>query len=125
MLQNFLDTDSDVLRVGLSNYLHQYQYSNARTDDLWRALSNVSVLKTILITLIKTFVLSGYSELVCQCDLRDGEVGSSKRLSIGERQSSTKQSFSHSETISSLLGLRISAYKSIEFGYHVDHFHDA
>ena len=42
MLQNFLDTDADVLRVGLSNYLHQYQYSNARTDDLWRALSNVS-----------------------------------------------------------------------------------
>jgi len=37
MLENFLKFD--VLRAGLSHYLHKYQYRNAKTRDLWRCFS--------------------------------------------------------------------------------------
>lgn len=37
MLENFLKFD--VLRAGLSRYLHKYQFRNAKTRDLWRCLS--------------------------------------------------------------------------------------
>lgn len=38
MLENFLKFD--VLRAGLSRYLHKYQFRNAKTRDLWRCLSD-------------------------------------------------------------------------------------
>ncbi|KAH3863357.1 glutamyl aminopeptidase-like [Dreissena polymorpha] len=33
---------SDRFFEGISRYLHKYQYSNARTDDLWTALGNIA-----------------------------------------------------------------------------------
>lgn len=50
MLENFLQLD--VLRAGLTRYLRQYQFKNAKTGDLWRSLSEAAPNSSVNVTAI-------------------------------------------------------------------------
>ena len=50
MLEHFLHLD--VLRSGLSRYLRQYQFKNAKTRDLWRSLTEAAPNSSVNVTAI-------------------------------------------------------------------------
>lgn len=42
-MTSFVPTTSQLFQAGLRNYIQQYKYSNARTQDLWTALESSGI----------------------------------------------------------------------------------